>query len=386
MSKAKQKATTNIKPHILPKGGSKYYEASQSQNHFPVGVYFENKFGTAPCTYDTEKEMSKGIVHFLEKHGELVYEHIHIPSNTPGTCIYDTGNFWDESEIVENKIFAYKDTIIHLRTVSSRRIKKEESHYSISVSFKPGSPNYIEDYEQFFIKEQIKNVIFTIMKDEHGSIRFDPFEVSIPENYSIKNCYEPEFEAIHENIVNNLNQNDSGLYLFHGDPGTGKTTYIKYLSSLIKRDLIYVPTSFVDCIADPSFLPALLHKKHSVLIIEDAEKALLAREPGDNSSSLVSTILNLTDGIMANVFKLSIIATYNSPRQSIDKALLRKGRLKMEYRFDKLSVKTAQNIMNTVKPEFKVTEPMSLAEIYNIDIIDHCNTKDLVEEKRMGFR
>jgi len=172
--------------------------------------------------------------------------------------------------------------------------------------------------------------------------------------------------------------------LFHGDPGTGKTTYIKYLSSQVNRDLIYVPTSFVDFIADPSFLPALLHKKHSVLVIQDAEKALLAREPGD-ASSIVSTILNITDGIMANVFNIAVIATYNSPRQSVDKALLRKGRLKGEYRFDKLTIPTAQKIMDKVKPGYQVTEEMSLADIYNIDV-ENCDSKDLIIEKRMGFR
>jgi ATPase family associated with various cellular activities (AAA) len=384
MSRSNKK-TKEVKPHILPTG-DKYYEASQSQNHFPVGVYFFNKFGTAPCTFDTDREVTKDIIPFLEKNGELVYEHTHMPSiNSAASAVYDTGNYWDESEISENKVFAYKETIVYLRTVSSRRIKKEESHYSICISYKPGSPSYVEDFEKFFVKEEVKNVIFTIMKDEHGGVRFDPFEVEIPKTYSIKESYEPEFEQVHNRLVESLNKNESGLYLFHGDPGTGKTTYIKYLSSLLKRDMIYVPTSFVDYIADPAFLPALLHKKQSILIIEDAEKALLAREPGD-TSSIVSTILNITDGIMANVFNIAVIATYNSPRQSVDKALLRKGRLKGEYRFDKLKVETAQKIVNKVKKGYKVDEPMSLADIYNLDVIETDTTKELTEEKRMGFR
>jgi hypothetical protein len=191
--------------------------------------------------------------------------------------------------------------------------KKETSNFSITISYQPGSPTYMEDFEQFFIKEDIKNVIYTIMKDEHGGVRFDPFEVSIPESYDIKKCYEPEFCPIHEKIVENLNKNESGLYLFHGDPGTGKTTYIKYLSSIIKRDMIYVPTSFVDYISDPAFLPALLHKKHSILIIEDAEKALLTRDPSD-SSSIVSTILNIICGFSSTpiTFKSILISGFTT--------------------------------------------------------------------------
>lgn len=131
-------------------------------------------------------------------------------------------------------------------------------------------------------------------------------------------------------------------------------------------------------------MPALLKKRHSILVIEDAEKALLAREPGD-SSSLVSAILNITDGIMGNVFSISVIATYNSPRTGIDKALLRKGRLKGEHRFDKLPVEQAQKIMDENKIKHTAYEPMSLAEIFNTDEPNTLTTKELVEEKRMGF-
>jgi len=382
MSK-KEKKSTSVATHILPKG-DKYFESSQSQNHFPVGVYFMNKYGTAASCLDTEREVSQDIIPYLDKHGELVLDYTSLPSNKPSMSVYEHGYFQDESESSSTKYYAYKETIINLRTVSSRKLKKEKNNYTISISYKPGTNPYIEDFEKFFVNEDIKNVIYTIMKDEHGGVRFDPFEVAIPENYNIKECYEPGFEPIHQKIVENLNKNESGLYLFHGDPGTGKTTYIKYLSSLVKRDLIYVPTSFVDFIADPSFLPALLHKKHSVLVIEDAEKALLAREPGD-ASSIVSTILNITDGIMANVFNIAVIATYNSPRQAVDKALLRKGRLKGEYRFDKLTIPTAQKIMNKIKPGYEVTEEMSLADIYNVDV-ENCDSKDLNQEKRMGFR
>jgi len=383
MSKKEKKSTSNIVPHVLPKG-DRYFQSSQSQNHLPVGVYFANKYGTAASCIDTEREVLPDIIPFLDKNGELILDYTSIPSNKPSTSTYEHGYFMDESEASSTKYYAYKDTIVYLRTASSRKIKKEKCNYSINISYKPGSPSHIEDFEKFFVTEDIKNVIYTIMKDEHGGVRFDPFEVSIPENYGIEECYEPEFKPIHNKIVENLNKNESGLYLFHGDPGTGKTTYIKYLSSQVNRDLIYVPTSFVDFIADPSFLPALLHKKHSVLVIEDAEKALLAREPGD-ASSIVSTILNITDGIMANVFNIAVIATYNSPRQSVDKALLRKGRLKGEYRFDKLTIPTAQKIMDKVKPGYQVTEEMSLADIYNIDV-ENCDSKDLITEKRMGFR
>jgi hypothetical protein len=382
--------SNKVKGHNLKFDGESvdYFEKSQSINHFPVGLYFNKKYGTAPCTLDLNNKYKKEILEYLVKNGELIYEYTSIPSKTPEMSTIVEGIYYDDmSDSATNKLFTYKDNLVYIQKSHSKKFKSDDLCFEITIYYAPGAECYYNDFNKFVLEEDVKNIIYTIMRDEHGSVRFDPFEVNIPDGYNIDECYEPEFKPMHKHIVDSLNKNESGLYLFHGDPGTGKTTYIKYISSLVKREMIYVPTSFIEHLADPSFLPALLHKKESVLIIEDAEKALLAREPGDShSSSLVSSILNITDGIMANVFNIAIIATYNSPRQSIDKALLRKGRLKAEYRFDKLSIETAQKIMNNVNPDYTVTEPMALADIYNTDTPDEFVAKDLKEEKRMGFR
>ena len=120
------------------------------------------------------------------------------------------------------------------------------------------------------------------------------------------------------------------------------------------------------------------------MVIEDAEKALLARDPSD-SSSLVSAILNITDGMMADVFNIAVIATYNSPRQAIDKALLRKGRLKVEYNFGKLKASKAQKIADEDNIKYQVKDDISLADLYNTDENSSIVSPELLEEKRMGF-
>lgn len=374
----------NVKTHIIDKK-TQLYSPSNSQHFFPYSLYIQQKYNTVASNIQFETPVSLNIVHFLEENGELIYEGTCIPREGPtSTSVYSTMDVYDESEMSQTKIFFYKDIIICLERTHSRKIKLDKSNFKMTLYYSSSNHLPIEDLEDFFIKEDIKNVIFTIMRDEHGSIKFEPFEVAVPENFDIDKCYNDDFAKVHDAIVNSLNKNESGLYLFHGDPGTGKTTYIKHLSSLVDRDIIYVPTAFVESLSDPSFLPALLHKKHSVLVIEDAEKALLARDPSD-SSSVVSAILNITDGIMANVFNIAIIATYNSPRQSIDKALLRRGRLKVEYQFGKLSVKKTQKIMDELDVKKEVKEPMILADIYNNAEDSIVVSSEILEEKRMGF-
>ena len=365
-----------------------YFDTSHHGSFFPFGVYFTTTHGVMPSTIHINKTYTEDLIFFLREKGEIFQDLVSIPATSPRSMTLSMYQDDFETEEPEYKgTFLYKDCVVNFQRTPSRKHKKTAETpplFTISIYYKPGTTPPVKDFDKFLFEEKLNSVIHTIFRDEHGGIVFEPFETVVPEGYSVEKYYTKDFQPIHKHIVENLQKNESGLYLFHGEPGTGKTTYIKYLASVLKRDVIYVPVAFIDSLVDPSFLPALLKKRHSVLVIEDAEKALLAREPGD-SSSLVSAILNITDGIMGNVFSISVIATYNSPRAGIDKALLRKGRLKGEHKFDKLPVEQVQKILDDNKINFTAKETMSLAEIFNTQEPDSLNTKSLVEEKRMGF-
>ena len=365
-----------------------YFDTSHHGSFFPFGVYFTTTHGVMPSTIHINKTYTEDLIFFLREKGEIFQDLVSIPATSPRSMTLSMYQDDFETEEPEYKgTFLYKDCVVNFQRTPSRKHKKTAETpplFTISIYYKPGTTPPVKDFDKFLFEEKLNSVIHTIFRDEHGGIVFEPFETIVPEGYSVEKYYTKDFQPIHKHIVENLQKNESGLYLFHGEPGTGKTTYIKYLASVLKRDIIYVPVAFIDSLVDPSFLPALLKKRHSVLVIEDAEKALLAREPGD-SSSLVSAILNITDGIMGNVFSISVIATYNSPRTGIDKALLRKGRLKGEHKFDKLPVEQVQKILDDNKINFTAKETMSLAEIFNTQEPDSLTTKSLVEEKRMGF-
>jgi len=365
-----------------------YFDTSHHGSFFPFGIYFTSTYGVMPSTIHINKTYTEDLVFFLREKGEIFQDMVSIPATNPRSMTLNM--YQDDFEMDEPEYkgtFLYKECVVQFQRAPSRKHKKTTDTpplFTVSIYFKPGTKPPVKDFDKFLYEEKLNSVIHTIFRDEHGGIVFEPFETVVPEGYAVEKYYTKEFQPIHKHIVDNLQKNESGLYLFHGEPGTGKTTYIKYLASVINRDMIYVPVAFIDSLVDPSFLPALLKKRHSILVIEDAEKALLAREPGD-SSSLVSAILNITDGIMGNVFSISVIATYNSPRAGIDKALLRKGRLKGEHKFDKLPVEQVQKILDENKINFTAKEPMSLAEIFNTQEPDTLTTKELVEEKRMGF-
>jgi SpoVK/Ycf46/Vps4 family AAA+-type ATPase len=185
----------------------------------------------------------------------------------------------------------------------------------------------------------------------------------LPDTFNLALNYGDDFPEINDKLIDALHDNYSGLYMLHGLPGTGKTTYIRYLASVLKKDVMFFPTSFVNEITNPAILNLLRKKQECVLILEDAEKALTKRHLSDEPS-LVSTLLNMTDGILGDILKLNVIVTYNCDRQDIDEALLRKGRLKAEYSFRGLEKKHAQKLINHLDLDIEAKDNMILADIY----------------------
>jgi SpoVK/Ycf46/Vps4 family AAA+-type ATPase len=195
--------------------------------------------------------------------------------------------------------------------------------------------------------------------------------------------YGESFKEVHQTIISRLNKkNDKGIILLHGQHGTGKTSYIKYLTSLIEdKDILFIPPSMAEMLSDPSMIPFLMDHKDSILIIEDAERVIGDRESGNVSSAGVSNVLNLTDGILGDCLSIQIIATFNMRKENIDKALLRKGRLIAEHKFDKLNVEDTNKLLKHLNKDTEVKEGMTLADIYNIDVEVH----KTIKTSKLGF-
>ena len=173
----------------------------------------------------------------------------------------------------------------------------------------------------------------------------------------------------------------SGLIILHGKHGTGKTSYIRYLISHVSKKFIYLPSYLVNDISSPRFIPFIKDYKDCILIIEDCEEIIKSRKSG-NTSSAIENLLNLGDGLLSDALFLKVICTFNTELNNIDKALLRKGRLKGRYEFKELSAEKVKHLFK--KNNITSFEPkaMTLAEIYNIadDFTD-----DSLEMKAIGF-
>jgi hypothetical protein len=182
-----------------------------------------------------------------------------------------------------------------------------------------------------------------------------------------------------EKIVSLMDSGKNGLVLLSGHPGTGKSTFIKMLSMKTSRKVIYLSSSSAEHLTNPEFLSFMMRHRDSILLLEDAEKVLRSRDEQDNSA--ISNLLNVTDGILGDCLNIMVIATFNIDREKIDSALVRKGRLLVEHHFEPLPAEMANTLLASIGSDRVVTEPTSLADIYNPDE----NFHEEEEERKVGF-
>jgi len=77
------------------------------------------------------------------------------------------------------------------------------------------------------------------------------------------------------------------------------------------------------------------------------------------------------------------VATFNTKEKNIDEALTRKGRLLMNYKFERLSIEKSKKLLAQLgHTEINVDEPMTLADIYFYGTDN--NTKKF-KTKKIGF-
>lgn len=159
-----------------------------------------------------------------------------------------------------------------------------------------------------------------------------------------------------------INKSSCGLSLLHGKPGCGKTSFIKNLIYKYgaNKEFYILDSSLLSAITNSNFLDFLFDNRNSIFILEDCEKLVMDRKITDNA--WIGTLLNLTDGMLGESLQIKFICTFNCDVNSIDKALLREGRLDILYEFKPLVKEKSAILCERLNKPCK--GDMTLAEIY----------------------
>jgi hypothetical protein len=240
--------------------------------------------------------------------------------------------------------------------------------------------NMIIDIRKFRSKKSMEKPEICLLVNTHKGIETKSFDLPRPK-LSIEDNYNDDFPEIHRIILKRLSKkNDKGLVLLHGKPGTGKTSYIRYLISMVKKNVIFLPPDMASAITSPNLISILIDNPNSVFVIEDAENIIIDREKEVRSP--VSALLNISDGLLSDCLNIQIICSFNTDISKIDNALMRKGRLIAKYEFTELEVQKANALSRKLGFKNDFDSPMTLTEIYNQD------EKEFQQRKRsrpMGF-
>lgn len=196
--------------------------------------------------------------------------------------------------------------------------------------------------------------------------------IKCPSDFKVEKLYNDDFLKEHEKIEKFIEEPDkSGLVLLHGEKGTGKSTYIKYLiNKFSDKKFVFVPSHLVTLLGDSSFGSFLTTLNNSILVLEDCENIITDRKVNAYSSA-VSLLLNMTDGIMADDLGIKFICTFNDDMTNIDPALLRKGRCVSKYEFKPLCAEKAEVLLSERGIEAKINKAITLADIFHYEDDDY---------------
>jgi hypothetical protein len=339
---------------------------------FPIGMYLMNKTGRSSSAFfrisDEFQIKQEEALELVEKLGfvEVFNKSLFMQSGHFENKIY-------EKVYGDGIILLMVDSIAKKWAASVSKSYKEDRGINVSLCSNASPKDFNEVAEQFSKitrkRKERENNIALVIQTQRG---YDTTTFELPkQKLDIELGYGKGFKPIHEKIIHKLNEPKSkGLVLLHGTPGTGKTHYLKFLASKIKnKRVLFIPPFLADFITSPEMTPFLIQNAGSVLFIEDAERVITDRNSGGGNG--VSNILNITDGILSDILNIQIVATFNMDKAKIDSALLRKGRLIAEHKFDALSIEDTQALIDHLGFEHKADKGMTLTEIYNLSEVEY---------------
>lgn len=251
-------------------------------------------------------------------------------------------------------------------------------YFSHNIS--PDILSYIKEMAKKFPLQDIQDSNMYVVVNDGPEIQARLIRMPMVKKLQVEKAYNEDFLPVHETITKRLSEKGSkGMVLLHGIPGTGKTHYIRYLMSIVKKRFMVISSEYASYLGTKEFMTFLLNFRDSILIIEDAEEAIKSRDQG---VSAVANLLNLTDGLLSDALNIQVIVTFNCDLKKVDKALLRKGRLIARYEFGKLCAEKSQALSDSLGFTTKIESDMTLAEIYNQSEANYV----ALEKEKIGFK
>lgn len=245
----------------------------QHGNIFNFKRYFEKEYKCETCSISIENSFDLSIIPEFFKRFSFMY-HTNFTVNFDWVRNgLDVDNFFKNatSKLRPCLYFKVKDFVFLLSVVekneeegsggydeidsvlrkgfSEKKEKKgitsSNSKVYISITY-PSDKIYesikdeLQFMEDYIINEKNKNYVHVLIKNAYGDYDFEPLDIKMPKMDLALN-YGENFTKIYDKIVHKLNNNNKGLYMFHGEPVPEKAALLSILQSkLIKILFLYL--------------------------------------------------------------------------------------------------------------------------------------------------
>lgn len=287
----------------------------------------------------------------------------------------------DYETTLSNVIKEYPDTVvlnIYKGKLSKSVLFNDEFIY-YDGTFHINTPNIPERIMKCVEEKGQKPKIRWILRSTRGYI--DNKFMEICPKGGIEGNYNDDFYPIDEKVRETIHNDESSIIILHGKPGTGKTSYIRNLISE-NRDIMFywVDSSMFNYIDSSEFVDFVTTCKNAVFVLEDSESLLTSRDEEHNPA--MQTLLSISDGMLGDSLKLKFICTFNTDLKNIDKAILRKGRMKVKYEFKELETDKVKGIFRKIGIDEKLAKPMTISDAYNYA---EDNGNESTSVKKVGF-
>jgi hypothetical protein len=222
-------------------------------------------------------------------------------------------------------------------------------------------------------KRVCRRTNFIVLGTRNGFLfgRNVPTKSALKTDRDLSLHYGGDFVSWNAQFLIRLRGKNTGITILRGQPGTGKTSYLRFLTHKLRRThrVYYLPLSVYPLLASPGSVDFWMseHEEFSrmrkVVILEDAESLLMQRA-SDNQAN-VSNLLNVADGFLGELLRMQVICTINCPIERIDPAIVRPGRLLSSREFVRLPAAQAKVLAAAKNLSLNPQKDYSLAELYN---------------------
>lgn len=239
-------------------------------------------------------------------------------------------------------------------------------------------------------------------KSIFDALRKDFFDESVPENetkvyfwnnsahgstYRERSLSLPPWAEIEDNYPSSIKdeisaliscqpEDDSGLILWTGEPGTGKTTALRALienwSNFAQIDIITDPEQMLN---DISYLNNVIltmqsgdseEFKPKLVILEDAGE-LITSDAKYRSGPALARLLNVTDGLLGQGTNTYVLVTTNEAFSDLHEAASRNGRCISHTDFVALSEDESKTWLDSKGGDSsEVTSGQTIANLYGL--------------------